>query len=841
MALERLLQRIAEVNAEKIDTGLASEILQAAQAALQAADAAAAAGAGDDDAREVWRRYLEQTGDPAFLSALADRAARHAWAETALAAIRRARFGMHDLLQWRLRTCPERTFLQDLGQPGEPRLSYRQVHDRLQLIAAHLLGSATGGPPQGTPRPCIGILAGNTLDGVLADLACLVHDIPVAPLNVQEDTATLAWICERLGVTDLLVAGPDLLQRALEVRDRLRRPFAITLLQDSHGRHDGTVRSLAAELARLDPVAAQRRLDARPRLDLDDPCTVLFTSGSTGRPKGIVFTPFNLVSKRFARAAALPAVGRDEVLLCFLPLYHTFGRYLELLGMLYWGGTYVLAGNPSSDALWSGMSKVRPTGLISVPLRWQQLRELAEAAGGDRAALDRQSGGRLRWGLSAAGWLAPETFRWFQAHGVALCSGFGMTEGTGGLTMTPPGEYVDDSVGLPLPGVRTRLTDDGELQVAGPYVARYLPADGPPGDLTPEGPPTEEFWLGTGDLFQELPGGHLQIVDRIKDIYKNNRGQTVAPRKVEARFSGVPGIQRAFLAGDGRPFNVLLIVPDAQDAVLQGLGPAEQHQYFRRLIRQANLDLAAYERVVNFAVLDRDFSAAHGELTPKGSFRRRAIADNFQGLLESLYHRRSLVWNGRRVLLPDWTVRDLGVLEDEIELADAALVNRRSGARLALAACGDGAWLQLGDLQYRLARETADIDLGLFARQPLLWVGNPSLQAFLPCRDVWDTRLGSVQDEVRLPERATDSGETLCPPRRDDRLGRLDGLCRDALFGGPTAARAALAELAALLPRALPSEALLIRRRLAALARHPRLDVRCEAYRILVLDRKSVV
>ena len=70
-----------------------------------------------------------------------------------------------------------------------------------------------------------------------------------------------------------------------------------------------------------------------------------------------------------------------------------------------------------------------------------------------RAALDEVTGGRLRWGLSAAGWLSPDTFRWYHGRGVELCSGFGMTEGTGGLTMTPPGEYVEESVGLPLPGV----------------------------------------------------------------------------------------------------------------------------------------------------------------------------------------------------------------------------------------------------------------------------------------------------------------------------------------------------------------------------------------------------
>ena len=180
---------------------------------------------------------------------------------------------------------------------------------------------------------------------------------------------------------------------------------------------------------------------------------------------------------------------------------------------------------------------------------------------------------------------------------------------------------------MPLPGVRCASATQDELQIAGPYIARYLPEEAPAGCLRVADPDSRR---ATGwppaTCSAERRGGHLEIVDRIKDIYKNNRGQTIAPRVVESLFDSVPGIKRTFLAGDGRSYNTLLIVPDDEDEVLRSLtGERARHEYFQHIVTTANPDLAAFERVVNFAVLDRDFSADQGELTPKGSYRRKVI------------------------------------------------------------------------------------------------------------------------------------------------------------------------------------------------------------------------
>ena len=441
-------------------------------------------------------------------------------------------------------------------------------------------------------------------------------------------------------------------------------------------------------------------------------------------------------------------------------------------------------------------------------------------------------GGRLSWGLSAAGYLDPKVFHFFQRNGVDLCSGFGMTEATGGITMTPPGEYEENTVGVPLPLVKTRLSDEGEMQITGPYIARYLD-DPPPAD-------GEEAWLPTGDIFSVRSSGYLEIVDRIKDIYKNSRGQTIAPRRVELKFVEVPGIARAFLVGDGRNYNVLLIVADRGDPVIASFtGEQQVRDYFHKIVTAANVDLAPYERVVNFAVLERDFSLEKGELTPKGTFRRKTIVNNFPDVIRDLYRREyvELTAAGRTVRIPRWFFRDLGILETDIVATATGLVNRVSGVTLPIATAEQEGAIRVGDLEYITGGDA--IDLGLFSRQPLLWAGNPSLVNFCPCKEGWDISLGVVSPQISIPWRRKGEKREEFPTEMSitgsRRLVRVNNLSAIALFGPDDAAIEAVRSLGEILGDVTLRLGAVIRRRLEALARHPELKVRCLAYRVLLL------
>lgn len=817
-------------------------------------------------AREAdeWRRFLRWSARPAVLEAL-DEEARRAWAEDAAVLLAELRYTLGDLLDDRAEECGDEVYLESLAEGR--RLTYAETRHRVRRIAAALRAAA--------PSPRVLIFAANAMETALCDLACLCHDILVAPVSVHTDTEDLAWMIGRLGITIVITDSPERLQAVINAAASGNAAPRIVVTDRESGESENGV-------LYLDDLVAEYGHEPLPAREVDPfaTATVMFTSGSTGRPKGVCFSQHAMLSKRFARAAALPAVGRDETLLAYLPLFHTFGRFLELQGMLFWRGRYVFAQDGSRDSLLAGIRAVQPTGLIGVPLRWTQLADEAKArmaglqGASARAAFRTVCGPRLRWGLSAAGYLDPKIFQFFHSLGVELCSGFGMTEATGGILMTPPGGYEAGAVGVPLPLVEVRRSAQHELQVRGPYVAMPLDThDGADAELpdaelpgavvpgaeaqeqprlpraVPSARAEEHPWFATGDVFARRASGQYEIVDRLKDIYKNSRGQTVSPAGIEKLFHDIPGFRRVFVAGDGREFNVLLIVPDTAHALFSAAhDDDERDASIREIIRAGNALLAPFERVVRYALLDRDFDMEKGERTPKGSFNRATVARNFAETIDALYRTRDVVFTiaGLTVRIPHWLLRELGVTEHDLVAATTGIHNRATGALLSVAAGRDQgmSWI-IGDLEYECPGSA--VDLGILCRQPLGWVGNPALADVFPCREGWDAALpGGMR--VRCPE-PIDSGSRESPspdrhaPRADaeatrgvsHRLRRVHQLLSTLLHGMPAQARALIDDAAMELDHGGRHVGGVVRARLAALAWHDDDALRCAAYAALLL------
>ncbi len=781
-----------------------------------------------------WFNFLDTTKNTAFLKALDSDTNRKRWTEVVFRLLQYTNYNLRNMMEQRVAEHPAYVLFKDMSSAGAIEWTYEQIYRHLREIASVFYRA-------GSDAPRVAFYTENCLEGACTDLACLMFDIYDTPVSPHFKIDVLLHIFNELKINIALADTEERIMMLQQLRGKADVKFSIYSLQAATAKTKD-VPSLVEEckkISRWDMDAILGNLPFKPNNQV---ATTMFTSGSTGLPKGVSFSIYNIISKRFARAAALPEVG-EEVFLCYLPLFHTFGRYLEMTGTIFWNGTYVFAGNTSTETLLSLFPKINPSGFISIPLRWQELfdrcQERISLVGSDdlrEQAVREVVGHRLHWGLSAAGYLDPEVFRFFNHHGIHLNSGFGMTEATGGITMTPPGKYKDFTVGMPLPGVQTRLSGGSELEISGHYIGRYLEQVGP-GDFIPYpvSPETDQ-WLSTGDVFKISADGYYQIVDRVKDIYKNNRGQTVAPQVVEKKFNKVPGIQNVFLVGDNRPYNVLLIVPDKTDSIFNALNDGNIEEYFHQIVMAANMDVAPYERVINYTLLDRDFSSEKGELTPKGSFNRKTIEVNFKEIIESLYQSNMVQINAGdfTISIPKWFFRDLGILETDIRYDRNWLINRHNGSTLYVRKT-KGKWFQLGNLKYHI--ESSNIDLGLLSRQPKIWIGNPAMITFCPVKEGWDMPMHGVSPSVYLPgfKQIDVKHFPVIKSVRDQQLIEVNQLLFRSFFSPLDEAYKATDELGKILIHAEPRLAVVLRHRLESLAYHPEEEIRCLAYRLILL------
>ena len=424
----------------------------------------------------------------------------------------------------------------------------------------------------------------------------------------------------------------------------------------------------------------------------DDLVTLIYTSGTTGPPKGVELTHANVLAECRAVAQVLP-MRPGATMTSYLPSAHAADRWMSHYNGLVYGLQTTTVGDLRSIA--TVLAELRPTVWGGVPRVFEKLvtalravidadHERGEAinhaldvatrriglieAGRpvpaelefEHAALDAAILSRLRerigleraeWVICGAAPLSRDVHEFLLALGLPMTEVYGMSECSCIVTVSPTTAAKVGSVGRPIPGVQLRLADDGELLIRGEIVMRGYRADRARTAEVLD----DDGWLHSGDVAEIDEAGYVRIVDRKKELIINAAGKNMSPANIEEKLKSADAlVGQAICIGDGRPYNVALLVldPDAAGAYARKLGIGDgargllvAHEAVRRRVErsvaQANARLSRVEQIKRYAVLSDEWLPGGDELTPTMKLKRKPIAAKYAATIEELYASRS--------------------------------------------------------------------------------------------------------------------------------------------------------------------------------------------------------
>jgi long-chain acyl-CoA synthetase len=680
-----------------------------------------------DSLKKITHHYLDLYRHSEFLIKIYE---ENKWTELISGLIQASNFNFAELFEQRCLKYKNKNIFTLLRGDSEYNFTFDQINKPVKRLTQNLLSLLMN---EGEHEGKVAFLMNNSMNMVLLDLACLTAGIINIMIPANSVPQHINFILNETEAPVILASDEKQLSKIKAIKSELKFLKKVVLIEGNSA--EDWVISLN-ELQKLKNDNTDEVLQKyKDRLDTKSLATIMYTSGTTGTPKGIMFSQMNIVYKRFCRAMALPKIGDKDKYLAYLPLFHTFGRYLEMTGAIFWGAEYVFMENPSVETMLANMQKVSPSIFISIPKKWIQLHEhitqKVDIEFSDEVeiknAVEKATGGNLKWGLSAAGFLPPDVFQFFQKYGIELMSGFGMTEATGGITMTPPNKYLPNSLGKALPGIQIKLAEDGELLIKGDYVMiGYFHEE-------PDAPSIIDGWFATGDIMRMDENEFIEIIDRKKEIYKNIKGETIAPQKIENYFRDFEFVKQVFLVGDHRSYNTVLIHPnyEAGNNRLSQFDEVQKQEYFSSVIVTVNNFLAPFERILDFKLIDRELSLEQGELTPKGTYKRRVIEDNFAAIIETMYKKSyiSIYLDKTETRIPNWFLREKGCLSSDIIADKDGIAIPKLELKLTIETIDkDECLYKIGSFIYKITSRYIDFQPLLI--NPLFWVGNKKLTEF---------------------------------------------------------------------------------------------------------------
>ena len=551
--------------------------------------------------------------------------------------------------------------------------SYNEVGDTVRELALGLIGL---GVEKGDK---VSILGNTRVEWTYFDYAALTAGATVVPIYQTNSAEECEYVLENSDAKVVIVEDEDQLEKIRQVRDRCPKLEHVIRMTGTGGGALSVAELVERGAALTESDWAARYESVAP----EDICTFIYTSGTTGPPKGCVISHGNYRAMLDMVVERNVLGGGDELTYLFLPLAHSFALLIQL-GSFELGATLAYWERDPLRIM-ANLTEVKPTYFPSVPRIFEKIYTAAtsavekegglkkrifdwsigvgkryheaERSGGagpllrlqhglaDRLVLEKIRnlfGGNLRVAVSGAAPINPDILRFFDAAGVLILEGWGMTETSTAATIATPDDFRFGTIGKPFPGVEVEIADDGEILVKGPNVFQgYYKNDAATSETIVGG------WLHTGDIGEFDADGYLKITGRKKDIIITAGGKNITPANLEAEIKQHPMISQCVVIGDRRPFLVAVVTLDPEEAAKfaeeKGLDLATLHTddgiraSIQAHLDQVNQKFARVEQVKKFEVLPRDFSQEGGELTPSMKVKRNVVAQKYAGEVDALY------------------------------------------------------------------------------------------------------------------------------------------------------------------------------------------------------------
>jgi len=536
----------------------------------------------------------------------------------------------------------------------------------------------------------VALIGKNCIEWVSSDQAILSAQGVVVPIYVTNPAKDVAYVLENSESKFIIMENSTQLAKVIETRGGLpdlKRAIvwdAADVESDDFVMSLDELRELGKEKSAADPDLFEKSLKSPKKEDL---ATIIYTSGTTGPPKGAMLSHGNILSVCQSVDSVVPASDKDETL-CFLPLCHVFERMGGEFPSISKGVTVNYA--ESLDTLARDIADSKPTILLAVPRVCEKIygaiRQKVETSPAPIKALFRWSlgigrkmtpyklshtdpplllglqnaiakklvfsklrqavGGELRFMVAAGAPLSVEVAQFFHASDIFVVEGYGATETSGPVSFNTLNDCKIGTVGKVIPGDEIKFDDDGEILVKGGNVFMgYWKKEEATRDSF-----TDDGWFRTGDIGEFDDEGYLKITDRKKDLIITAGGKNIAPQNIENQMVNDPLFAQFVAYGDRRKYLTALLTLD-EDELLRwakenGIAEKSYEELIkdetvqgevRKRIDAVNAELARYETIKNFKILDHVFTEESGELTPTQKVKRKVVTQKYKDLLDSMY------------------------------------------------------------------------------------------------------------------------------------------------------------------------------------------------------------